>query len=315
MSLLIGRITNHAHVPVPPTKLVLLVGLDEPRQLTQLAEDNGLQLGTARKALNVLEEQGLVATHKEDGNLVASCTANAIPALARSVLFDQPRRDWRKAFHGDRPMLLHVLDQVHHPELTARVCDKSRRAVYYAIETHASRGLLVETEDGYQINPRLASFRELLTEMAKTTAHHRTRQLDPDARLLWHLGPELLLRSNRDLESDDVHPGALSRFAEYGVPLMSGESSYVYVATRELDASDAILQALLVDPESRVNRSYAALVYERTQPDNLEHKARIYGLQEEARKLVEYVETREQLEGFLPWGEHDRYREQYGVAT
>ncbi len=302
-------------MPVPPAQLSVLVSLEEPKRLTQIAEENALQQGTARKAVKTLEEQGVVETHKEAGHLVVACTSKALPPLARALIFDQPRSDWDRVLHGDRPTVLHVLDRVNHPALTAEVCDKTRRAIYHAIETHAPRGLLVETENGYRINPRLSALREFLSELTRTTAHHRTSRIDRDAGLIWHLGPELLLRSPNDLEGETIRPGALSRFGLYDVPLMTGQRSYYYVSTRELDAADAILQALLVDPESRIHRSYAALVYEKTRPDNLDHKARIYGLRDEAEQLAEYVERREQVGRFLPWEEHDRYRRQYGVGT
>jgi len=91
--------------------------------------------------------------------------------------------------------------------------------------------------------------------------------------------------------------------------------SYYYLAWRHLSVADAILQGLLVEPESRINRSYCALVFEKRRPRNLVTKARIYGLEEQAAALIRYVDEREPGDLFLPWREHARYRRQYGVGA
>ncbi len=298
----------------PPAQLSILASLDRPKEVKALAEANGLPHRTAHQAVEVLEDKGIVTSHKEGRERVVTPASNVLPGLARALLFDIPRDDWDSILHGDRPMQIHVLDRVGYPELTAEVCDKGRSTLYRTVEILGSAGVLVKRDGRWRINPRLGQLREFVAELAQVQAHHRVGELDPTSTLVWHIGPELLLRSAHALEGPEVHLGALSAFAEHGVELFIGGAAYYYVATRELDAADTILQGLLVEPESRINRSYCALLYEREQPEHLERKAAIYGLEAEARALVAYIETHEASEGFLPWDEHNRYRHQYGVA-
>ncbi len=301
-------------MPDPPAQLSILASLDSPKEITALAEANELPHRTAHQAVEVLEDKGIVTSHKEGRERIVTPASKALPGLARALLFDIPRDDWDRILHGDRPMQLHVLDRVGHARLIAEVCSKGRSTLYRTVEILGPAGVLVKRDGRWCINPRIGQLREFVAELARVQAHHRMGELDPTATLVWHVGPELLLRSTHDLESPHVHRGALSAFAEHGAELFLGTGTYYYAATRELDVADTILQGLLIEPESRINRSYCALLYEQEQPEDLEHKAAIYGLETEARDLVAYVETHEATEGFLPWDEHDRYRRQYGVA-
>lgn len=150
--------------------------------------------------------------------------------------------------------------------------------------------------------------------MDEAQATHRLHQLDPEAHLVWHLGPELLVRAPPDVDAEGFEPAALSVFNRYDVPLLHPDRVYLHASHRDLTAADHILLALIADRQSATNRSYAALVYEQAGHPRLDRRARIYGLEDLADDLVRYVEAREDIEGFLPWSEHEEYREQYEVG-
>lgn len=302
-------------MPVPPAQLAILASLTEPKGVSVLASENGLPYEAAYKAIRESEKRGIIATHREGRTLVASCRSALAPQLARSLIFDSPRQDWGRVFHGQRPTLLRVLDKVGEPELAAEVCGKSRSLVYHAIKTHAPRGLLIRKGGTYAINPRLTVLRSLLEELDRVEAAHRLHEIEPDARIAWSLGPEILFASRKRLANPRVQLAALSRFGEYGLDFIMGEATTYCIAKRRLDAADAILQTLIVGSGSSINRSYCALLYEKAKSAELERKSKIYGLEAEARALVRYVQTHEATEGFLPWREHERYREQYKVST
>lgn len=299
----------------PPSHLAVLAHLDQPQPVSELAAATRLPLDTVYKAVRTLQQDGVLATHREGRQLVATCTSKPLPSLARALLHDYARSDWSLVLHGDRPTVLHVLNRVRRPELAAEVCGKARSTIYHTTKALGPRGILVRKRGGYVLNPRLGPLRLYLDELAEAKAHHRASALDPAATLLWFLGPELLLRSRKELRGQDVHVGALSAFAEHDVELFTGDAAYYHVATRRLDVADAILQGLLVDPESQINRSYGALVYEKERPDSLLGKAPIYGLEREAEALIRYVTTHEPGDLFLPWREHQRYRSLYGVRS
>lgn len=302
-------------MPALPPQLAVLASLEEPRTVKQLAEANALPYQAVYRAVQELLDRGILRSHREGKDLVVEAAAPAVPGLARSLLLDHARQDWGRVFHGDRPVVLHVLDRIGDPTLAAQVCGKTPRTVYYTIRSLGPRGLLVKRKGRYAINPLLPPLKALLEELAKAEGRRRLRNVDAKARPLWTLGPEVLFKGEGKLDGSGVHIAALSAFAMYSVPLVILHGSYYYLASRPLGVADAILQGLLVEPESRINRSYCALVFEKRKPRNLVKKARIYGLEEQAEALIRYVDKHEPGDLFLSWRDHDRYRRQYGVGA
>lgn len=302
-------------MPAVPPQLAILASVEEPGTVKQLAEANALPYQGVYKAVRELTERGVLRSHREGKDLVVEAAAPTVPGLARSLLLDHPRRDWALVFHGDRPVVLHVLDRTGDPTLAAQVCGKTPRAVYHTIRSLGPRGLLVKRKRKYAINPLLHPLKALLEELAKAESYKHLRDVDANARPLWTLGPEVLFRSDKEIQRSDVHIASLSAFAKYNVPLVIMHGNYYYLARRRLSVADAILQGFLVEPESRINRSYSALVFEKRRPRDLVTKARIYGLQDQAAALIRYVDEHEPGDLFLPWREHTRYRRQYGVGA
>lgn len=301
-------------MPVPPTRLAILASLDEPKPIRAIVEENALPYQTVYTAAKGLESEGIVTSRKEGKARILSPGSPALSGLARALLFDHSRDDWGQVFRGDRPVLLHVLHRVGRPSLVADVMDKAERTIHHAIETHAPKGLLIKEGNEYRINPRLGALVEMLGEWSKLRSHTILQKVAPKGRLVWALGPELLFRADEAPRDETVHPAALTSFAQYGIDLMMPGHEYYHRTHRQPDAGDAILQALLAKPESKRERSYAALLYEKENPPDLAFKAHIYGLKDEAEAIIHYVETHEADERFLPWREHDRFREQYGVG-
>lgn len=301
----------------PPLQLAVLASLETPRSVKELAEANELPYQGVYKAVRELTDRGVVTSHREGKELVVEVAAPAVPGLARTLLLDQRRKDWCRIFHGDRPIVLHVLDRTGDAGLTAEICAKTTRAVHYTIRDLGPAGVLVKPGGRYRINPVLHALKALAAELATVEGLRRLRAVDPNARPLWSLGPEVLFRSDEDLDQAGVHVAALSAFAAYDVPLVTMRGGYYYLAQRALDVADAILQGFLVAPGNKIHRSYCALVYEKHRPKNLAKKAPIYGLEEEAQALLRYVDGDPHDPGdvFLPWHAHQRYREQYGVAA
>lgn len=301
-------------MPVPPTQLAILASLDEAKAVQEVVDENALPYQTVYTAAKQLEADGILTSHKEGKQRILSPASSTLPGLARTLRLDYSRDDWDQVFRGDRPLLLHVLHEVGRPSLVAEVMDKAERTVHHAIQTHAPRGILVKEGNEYRINPRLDALVEMVAELARLRARQILHEIAPEGRMVWTLGPEFLFRADEDPDDETVEAGALSRFAHHGIDLMMPQAGYYYRAKRELDVTDTILQALLVDTESKRNRSYAALLYEQERPDDLVFKSHIYGLEEQAQAIVRYVQTHESEGFFFPWEEHARFREQYGVG-
>ncbi len=325
-------------MPHPPAQLAVLASLDQSHSIAELATLNGRPNATIRSAVKRLEKSHLVKSQAVGRERMVQAASPLLVANARALIFEVGRPDWARVFYGERPQVLHVLNQIGRAPLTAEVLAKPRRTIYQIIEDMAERGIVTvgsgrrtiakqSWEDGprvpgggfassgtkYGINVRLKPLADFLKSADEIAAHHRLATMDPHARLLWHLGPELFYGSDSQNHGEQV--GGPSALSALGIDLMTSRT-YYHRCLRKLTSSDAILQTLLVDPQSKINRSYAALAYEKSDPRDLLEKALIYGLEYEAMALKKYVDTQGETNNeslFLPWSAHERYRKQYGV--
>lgn len=296
-----------------PGQLIALASLGDAKSTLQLANDNETPYPSMHKAVRGLEKSGFVRTKRQGRMLWVSAVSPELPALARALMSEAPRQDWRNVFRGSRPYFLDALDRTGSPELAAEMTSKARSSAYHAIKAHSEQGILVKQDGRYSINPRLQHLRRFLRKASLYHAYAQVHDVDPDATILWAGGPEALFASRKGLESSNVQEGGLSAFHRFGIDLIEPELRHYFLGTRRLDAADAILQALLASPASTVTKSYCALLYETQRPSTLDAKAVLYGLEPEAKLLRKYVDTHK-APGFMGWDQHERYREQYGVA-
>jgi hypothetical protein len=281
-----------------------------------------------QKAVNSLEAFGLVQTTRQGRERLVRASSPTIAALARALVFDAPRQDWRAVFHGERLVLLHVLDRIRDPTLTAEVLGTSRNSVYHAIRKHAPNGLLLKEKGGYRINPRLMEFRAFLLEWNTLRSTKAIRDLDPQATALWRIGPELMFRSRKTLHALNLGPGAYSAMAAYGAPVIEKTAATTYYYSyRKLTPSDAVLQAMvaegnenaeLANPPSKNIRAQWAAFIERhlARPEDhkeLKRRAPIYNKSDEVDIVLAFLAQHEGP-GFLPWNEYERLRRQFGVT-
>jgi DNA-binding transcriptional ArsR family regulator len=314
-------------MPVPPEQLSALASLDSEKSVRRLAQDNGSPYPSMQKAVNTLEKGGLVTTTRQGRERLVKAASTQLASLARALIFDAPRQDWRSIFHGERLVLLHVLDRVRDPALVAEVCNVARTTVYHAIRTLAPSGLLLKDGDGYRVNPRLVEFRAFLLEWNTVRATKAVHDFDPKATGLWRLGPELMFRSRTQVVAPHVHLGATSAMAQLGAPVVEKtEATTYYVSRRRLTSSDAVLQAMVMDgnntaesglpPAKSVRAQWTAFIETRvpreSYPD-LERRAKIYGKVPEVQAILAYLSNHDEA-GFLAWTEYERFRQQFGAT-
>lgn len=311
-------------MPVPPEQLSALASLGQAKPVRVLAAENGSPYPSMQKAVNSLEAAGLVTTRRRGRERLVTAASPQISSLARALIFDAPRQDWRSIFHGERLVLLHVLDRVHDPELAAEICGLSRSAVYHAISLHAPAGLLVRTPaGGYRVNARLIEFRAFLLEWNALRSTKAISDLDPQATSMWRLGPELMFRSRKPLHAPNIHFGAYSAMSALGAPVIEKtDATTYYVSHRTLSPADAVLQAMVQEsndqaqpnPASASVRAQWAAFMESHPSQDLLRKAKIYNKVDEVQAILAYLANRDG-KGFLPWSEYERFRQQYGVTS
>jgi hypothetical protein len=298
-------------MPVPPAELSMLASAAQPKDIKELAEENALSYQTAYAAVRSLEDQGLVKTWRDGKKRVVQPSDPALSGLAQILLFESPRQDLDRLFHGDRLLQFHALHKVQRPDLAALITNRTPRAVYQTIQDFAPSGFLVRTEEGFQLHPRQANYWRFIEDVARLHGASQVQEIAKDGVLVWYLGPEFIFKSREEVQAPRVHRAGFDRFAEFGIELIGGEFRAYHWAHRELDASDAVFESIILNGDTPTHRSYCALLLEAQQPSDFLKKAEIYGMRAFAEALQEYVSNHKAQPGFLPWSEHERYRAQY----
>lgn len=265
------------------TQLSVLASLEEPKPASAVAEELDVEEVEVEEAVTSLEEAGLV---EREGFGAKTRLVPVVPELPRRA--DAARSElspeaWRALFVDGRAELAYVLDQVARLELAAYVLDEPvetvRGDVYDLVEAGVVTG-----SDPFQLEPGLPALGQLLAEVDALRARRWVQRLDPRAEVRWHLGPDVLFTAGEGIQHPEVTYGGASLFADHGVPMETAET--VYIRTRrEVDASDAIMQALLLAPDDEEVREACVELYAREPMPTFREKTQIYGLEEEAEEL------------------------------
>ena len=112
-----------------------------------------------------------------------------------------------------------------------------------------ARGIITETQKGYQINTRFSVLIDFLKEYQRYFVNKISKTLSENSVILWQKDMEFLVRVPKSAEapSEDFHKTATSIFAQYGLPLFSEFDIYFYSTNKKaIKPEDAILHTLLV---------------------------------------------------------------------
>jgi hypothetical protein len=314
-------------MPAPPPELSILAETDEPRSIRSLAQRSQGNYRAFLRAAHDLASAGAIHLEPKGRELLATATSSRLTGLANDLLGPNAHRGLPDVFRSDRPQMLLVLHSAHQVDLAADVMGKSPGAVRHMIRLLQPKGLVIKERFGYRIHPHHQALIELLQELDRLRAEARLRHLAPRARLVWHLGPEMLIQT--DDPPEDAQLAGLDAFRQYAIDIQTRGPPLYYLGNRTLTAADAILQALvatryktpdgmttpkdsvLVGPEF----NYAGLLWEKEKPQDIWGKADLYfGGEHQARDVVEYVHEKGDWAGFLPWAEHERLRKLYGLT-
>lgn len=269
-------------MPSLAIQLAVLAGLEEPRSTIALAEDLDIAEVQVEEAVTGLEEAGLVEREGFGAKTQLVPVDPRLPRLAGEVRSAVATDAWQVLFGEERAQLAYVLDRVPRLELAAHVLDEPVETLRGEAFDLVEAGVL--SADPFRLDAAVPSLGELLTEIDALRARSWARARASDAEVLWHLGPEILFRSQAAVTDPEVTYGGPALFADHGLAWEGPED--VYARTRRnVDASDAILQSLLACPEDEdVRAACRRLLAEEPTPTFTE-KARIYGLEAEAEEL------------------------------
>lgn len=263
-------------------QLAVVAALEEPLATGAVAKRLDVEEFEVEEAVTELEAAGLVEREGFGAKTRLVPVGPELPRLASRVREGLSEAAWRALFVHERARLAYVLDQVGSLELAAFVLDEPVEAVrgqaFDLVEVGA-----VETEP-FALADHPAALGDLLAEIDALRARRWVDELDVEGEVVWHLGPEIVFTATPPVPHAEVTYGGPSLFADHGIEAPVAED--VYCRTRRsLDATDAILQALLTHGDDEAVREACRRVYEAEEPGTLADRARIYGLQAAASEL------------------------------
>lgn len=290
-----------------------------------------LSLPEIRKSLSIkpallsynikkLQKKGLIQT-TEQGNRKYACFSETKHAsLLRNLLIANDSMDWENILQGKTiDILFHTINAKE-----GNLSRFSNATLWRYLKQLKARGLIVETQKRYQINPQFSVLVDFIKEYQRYFADKISKTLSENAIILWQIDMEFLVRVSKDAKtpSEDFHKTALSLFGQFGLSLFSEFDIYFYSTNkRVIKIEDAILHTLLLDRCSVRYATYALLLLKKTQNEIdttfLLKEAERFGLKNQVLGMLEFLETQKRPEGQpLPtWNEFITKANDYGVMV
>jgi hypothetical protein len=264
--------------------LAVLAELAEPRSTIALAETLDRDQVDVEQAISRLEEAGLVEREGFGAKTELVPVGPDLPRWAGQARSAMSGDAWQALFGEQRAQLAYVLDAVPRLELAACVLDEHVEAIRGDAFDLVEVGVLAT--EPLRLDPAIAGLADLLAAIDALRAREWVQARTPEGKVVWHLGPEIVFRADPPVNDPEVAYGGPSAFDDHGLAWDGPEDLYVRTR-RTLDASDAILQSLLVYPDDEDVREACRELFASEPTPTFDEKAEIYGLGDDARDLGE----------------------------
>ena len=281
-----------------------------------------LSLKPALLSFNIkkLLKKGLILTEERGNRKYACFSETKHSELLRDLLIEYDHVDWENILTGKT---IEILFQSLSVKI-ANLSGFSNSTLWRYLKELQARGIIVETQKRYQINPRFRILIEFLKEYQRYFANKISKTLSENAVILWQEDMEFLVRTPKAAKppSEDFHKTATSIFAQYDLLLYSEFDIYFYSTNKKtIKPEDAILHTLLVEPGSVRYVTYALLLLQKTQKEidktYLLKEADRFVLKQQVVGMLEFLETHKRPEGqSLPtWNEFVAKASDYAVSA
>lgn len=263
-------------------QLAVLARLDEPRSTGAIADELVLAEVDVEEAVGGLEAAGLV---EREGFGAKTRLVPAAPEIARragQVHAQLDREAWQALFDRERAQLAHVLARLGRLELAAAVLGEPVEAVRADAYELVEAGVMAD--EPFALVAAMPALGELLAEIDELRARQWVRERAREAEVVHHLGPEIVFTAEASIGEPDVGYGGVSLLGDHGAEVEPEQATYCRTH-RDLDASDAILQALLTHPEDERVLEACRAVFVREPTPTFREKAQIYGLEDQAAAI------------------------------
>jgi len=300
--------------------LRVLSALDSSKSRQDIADDLNYRDDTISKALNRLEQLGLV--HKERrGNRVVFHPSDArCTEVLHSLTKSNPHVDVPDLLTSSMLDLLYYLNS-ETPWTARKLAERTgyaRATIYRNLRTLTNRAMAIKDHSQYRLTEDFDELHAFAYELRHYVHYDRIKQDVGSGTLVWESHDEFLVRTQTDVDMPNYHRTGLDAFEAYGLQFFTtSEQYYLHSSDRDsLTPDDLVCHLLLIENDSR-HQKYALLLVSKTDHshERLEETASYYGVAETVSGLLEFLQTHGESspDGTLQWDAFKSLAAEYGV--
>lgn len=197
----------------------------------------------------------------------------------------------------------------------------SKRTVFRHLSRLAEHGIVKERKGGYIINPRYDPLINFLEEYQSYMVREIIGSIVEDGVILWQKDLECLMRTpNPVIKRDNLFKTGISRFADFGIKLITSYDYYFYSEKKKkIRKEDIVLHALLAEKDSVRNVTYCLIFIKKFEQEldkgYLLMEAENFNMRELVQQILGFLRDRRRgPDEMLPsWQEFVEKAEEYGV--
>jgi len=298
-----------------PVEIGIFKALDTRMYMGEIAERIKLAESTVSKYVNLSIQKGNGLFEKRrDGKKVYVVRSNAAHAnLFLSIIREYPRWEIENLFSYAKMNVAVSAQKEKTADEIAYITGLTRQYVKRCLKELGRVGIIVKTGKEYALNPGDKIVRDFINAYYSYVNRNTVRDLSPDGIILWQRGKEFLFKTSKHVRSENIKETAVTCFHRYNIPLLT-TVKYYFHTKRTLDVQDVILHTVLIEPMSRTYNVYACLLYQKTKPEDILKRAKMYDIEEHFSLIERYITTKRKTADFLPpWDEYWEIAKDYGV--
>jgi len=282
-----------------------------PATVSELADKMNIYPGSATKITQKLLKNGLIKKHRQGKKVFINKEQTIHAQKLEEIIKTFPRLPIEQILSYSNLRIISLLNYELKTTELQILTNLSRQWITKTINQLSKHGIILKKEKGFTINPIHHSIYDFARYYIQYRNHQKLKTISEDAQMIWQHGSEFLFKTKKTLSKHQVT--AVTAFSKYNLSLL-GDTKYYYNTKRKLQTADIILHTILINPQSKTYNAYACLLYEKTKPENILKKARIYDLTDHIQNIISFIKKQKSEKKFLPSGEeYESLAKQYGL--
>ncbi|MFW6305078.1 MAG: hypothetical protein ACOC1V_04815 [Candidatus Saliniplasma sp.] len=300
---------------ISTTELKIFKALDRKNSMSELSEKSGLDISTVSKYISRSLEKGngLFVREREGKKVYVKRADTSHSSILQTIVKEYPGWDIEELFSHSGLKILGVLFEPKRIKDIVFLTGLSRQYIRSRLKKFLDVGIVKRARSKYVLNGDLRTVSDFVKSYCVYINEKKAKGLAGDSNILWQMGFEFLFKTSEDIDVEGVKGTAVSRFFEYGLPIIT-DKNYYFVTHREPDVREVILHTILIDKNSVTYNTYACLLYQKEMPEEMMELVEVYGLKKHFQALKAFLDSRERKKEFLPsWEEYLEIAKDYDV--